>query len=198
MKRIVVAVGVMLCCMLSFSEVSAQNNSQKQGQQQYKEVPNPEKTAKRMTDDMQKLLNLTDKQYKKIYKLNLSEQKTMVSNMEKQQSSGNGPGMNGGMPPMDGQGGGMPPMGQGGPGDGNFGGQRPPMPPSGSNSNNNNDMQKQIEKKNKQIKKILTDEQYKIWTSSGQGMQNGQGQRPNGQGQQPNEQNRQFSSGRSN
>ncbi len=40
-----------------------------------REVPSPEKAAQRITDQMQKELQLTDKQYKKVYKLNLKEQK---------------------------------------------------------------------------------------------------------------------------
>lgn len=40
-----------------------------------KEIPNPEKTARRRTDEMDKVLNLTEKQYKKIYKLNLKEER---------------------------------------------------------------------------------------------------------------------------
>lgn len=39
------------------------------------ELPNPERSAKQLTDKMQEELGLTDKQYKKIYKLNLKEQK---------------------------------------------------------------------------------------------------------------------------
>lgn len=40
-----------------------------------KEILNPEKTARRRTDEMDKVLNLTEKQYKKIYKLNLKEER---------------------------------------------------------------------------------------------------------------------------
>lgn len=43
--------------------------------EQMREVLSPEKAAQRMTDRMQKELQLTDKQYKKVYKLNLKEQK---------------------------------------------------------------------------------------------------------------------------
>ncbi len=56
------------------------------------------------------------------------------------------PPMGGGMPPL----GGMPPEG----------GRRPSMP-----ENMQEDMQSRIEKRNKKLKKILTDEQYEKWMS---------------------------------
>ena len=52
----------------SYDEPQQKENTQK------KEIPNPEKTARRRTDEMDKVLNLTEKQYKKIYKLNLKEE----------------------------------------------------------------------------------------------------------------------------
>ena len=39
-----------------------------------REVPSPEKAARKMTDRMKEELQLTDKQYDKLYKLNLKEQ----------------------------------------------------------------------------------------------------------------------------
>lgn len=71
---------------------------------QKKEVPNPEKAAQRRTDEMDKTLNLTEKQYKKIYKLFLKEEKEKVEAMMQRHPGG----MNG-QPPM----GGRPPMGGG-------------------------------------------------------------------------------------
>lgn len=56
------------------------------------------------------------------------------------------------MPPM----GGMPPQGGFLP----MNGMRPPMP-----ENMQEDMQDRIEKRNKKLKKILTDEQYEKWMS---------------------------------
>lgn len=53
----------------SYDEPQQKENTQK------KEIPNPEKTARRRTDEMDKVLNLTEKQYKKIYKLNLKEER---------------------------------------------------------------------------------------------------------------------------
>lgn len=126
-----------------------------------KELPNPEKAAKRMTDEMQKSLGLTDKQYKKVYKLNLKEEKARVEQMKARGADGNRPPMMGGAP-----GGGFPPMG-GGPGGGGFppmgGNGGPGMPPPSSSGKN--DIRSLMEKKDKQMKKILTEEQYAKWHS---------------------------------
>ena len=75
---------------------------------QKKEVPNPEKAAQRRTDEMDKALNLTEKQYKKIYKLFLKEEKEKVENMMQRHPGGmDGQTPMGGSPPM---GGGMQPQ----------------------------------------------------------------------------------------
>lgn len=113
-----------------------------QAEEQVKEVPNPEKMAKRRTDEMNELLQLSEKQYKKIYKLYLKQEKEKVERM----TEGHLP--EGGMPPQ----GGMPPRMEG-------------MPPSMPMKNEREDMQKQIKKFDKKLKKILTDEQYEIWSS---------------------------------
>ena len=44
----------------SYDEPQQKENTQK------KEITNPEKTARRRTDEMDKVLNLTEKQYKKL------------------------------------------------------------------------------------------------------------------------------------
>lgn len=138
---------------LPYQSVQTENSEKK-------ELPNPEKAARRMTDEMQKSLGLTDKQYKKVYKLNLKEEKARVEQMKARGADGNRPPMMGGAPSGD-----FPMMG-GGPGDGGFhpiGGNGGPgiPPPSGSK----NDMRTLMEKKNKQMKKILTEEQYAKWHS---------------------------------
>ena len=126
---------------LPYQSVQTENSEKK-------ELPNPEKAARRMTDEMQKSLGLTDKQYKKVYKLNLKEEKARVEQMTSKGADGNRPPMMSGAP-----GGGFPPMGgNGGPG---------MPPPSGSK----NDMRSLMEKKDKQMKKILTEEQYAKWHS---------------------------------
>ncbi len=124
-----------------------------QAEEQVKEVPNPEKMAKRRTDEMNELLQLSEKQYKKIYKLYLKQEKEKVERMtERHLPEGGRPPMppegGGGMSPQ----GGMPPRMEG-------------MPPSMPMKNEREDMQKQIKKFDKKLKKILTDEQYEIWSS---------------------------------
>lgn len=104
MKKIVwMACGMALMCVpLSVSANVRYDDPQEKVQK--KEVPNPEKAAQRRTDEMDKTLNLTEKQYKKIYKLFLKEEKEKVEAMMQRHPGG----MNG-QPPM----GGRPPMGGG-------------------------------------------------------------------------------------
>lgn len=91
-----------MCAPLSVSANVRYDDPQEKVQK--KEVPNPEKAAQRRTDEMDKTLNLTEKQYKKIYKLFLKEEKEKVEAMMQRHPGG----MNG-QPPM----GGRPPMGGG-------------------------------------------------------------------------------------
>lgn len=92
----------LMCAPLSVSANVRYDDPQEKVQK--KEVPNPEKAAQRRTDEMDKTLNLTEKQYKKIYKLFLKEEKEKVEAMMQRHPGG----MNG-QPPM----GGSPPMGGG-------------------------------------------------------------------------------------
>lgn len=92
----------LMCAPLSVSANVRYDDPQEKVQK--KEVPNPEKAAQRRTDEMDKTLNLTEKQYKKIYKLFLKEEKEKVEAMMQRHPGG----MNG-QPPM----GGRPPMGGG-------------------------------------------------------------------------------------
>lgn len=132
---------------------------------QKKEVPNPEKAAQRRTDEMDKALNLTEKQYKKIYKLFLKEEKEKVEammqrhpgRMDGQPPMAGRPPMGGGRPPM---GGGMPPQGGGFPGMGGF---PEGMSPEERMKEHAEKMQKEQEKREKKIRKILTEEQYATW-----------------------------------
>ena len=117
----------------SYDEPQQKENTQK------KEIPNPEKTSRRRTDEMDKVLNLTEKQYKKIYKLNLKEEREKLEVLIDR----GGKDMN------------RPPMREGG---------RPPMmtPPAGDDKMKE-EMQERAEKKIKKLRKILTDEQYDLW-----------------------------------
>lgn len=103
MKKIVwMACGMaLMCAPLSASANIRYDDPQEKVQK--KEVPNPEKAAQRRTDEMGKALNLTEKQYKKIYKLFLKEEKEKVEAMMQRHPGG----MNG-QPPMAGR----PPMGE--------------------------------------------------------------------------------------
>ncbi len=126
----------------------------------------PEAIAKHKTMKMDKDLRLTEKQYKKVYKLFLNIEKSRVSDF-----SGMRPpqgdmsamgGRPGGMPPggmMGGMPGGMPGGMAGGPPQ-NFGdGQMPGRPPMGMPDKTE---EEKIEKK---LRKILTEQQYDRWES---------------------------------
>ncbi len=158
MKKIVwMACGMaLMCAPLSASANVRYDDPQEKVQK--KEVPNPEKAAQRRTDEMDKVLNLTEKQYKKIYKLFLKEENEKVEAMMQRHPGGmNGQPPMGGRPPM---GGGMPPQGGGFPGMGGF---PEGMSPEERMKEHAEKMQKEQEKREKKIRKILTEEQYAIW-----------------------------------
>lgn len=117
----------------SYDEPQQKENTQK------KEIPNPEKTARRRTDEMDKVLNLTEKQYKKIYKLNLKEEREKLEVL----IGRGGKDMN------------RPPMREGG--------RLPMMTPPAGDDKMKEEMQERAEKKIKKLRKILTDEQYDLW-----------------------------------
>ena len=124
-----------------------------------REVLSPEKVAKRETDEMKKQLQLTEKQYKKIYKLNLKEQKKRFSAMQNSERPN---------PPMDrphGMGGGRPPMMGGAPPA--MGGGRPDRAENSQKDSSYAEMQEAVAAKQKKIKKILTTEQYEKWQEIG-------------------------------
>jgi Spy/CpxP family protein refolding chaperone len=103
MKRNMKLIGLAACLISCTSLAVAQENPEPQERQQHeqclpREVPNPEKIATQMTDQMQESLQLTEKQYKKIYKLNLKEQKEhfkAMQNSGEQRPPMGGPGMRG-------------------------------------------------------------------------------------------------------
>lgn len=88
----------------------------------YKDIPSPEGNARRITEAMHSQLALTEKQYKKVYKIHLAEQKKIFKyrpvpqrGMGKDLEEGpRGHRMERGRPPMGGgfggMGGGRPPM----------------------------------------------------------------------------------------
>jgi hypothetical protein len=139
----------------------------------------PESIAQAQADRMDEKLELSKKQYKKIYKIYLSEAKTM----QKEMQNGNGMPQMGGRPMGGGQGGPMGggpggqmgggpggqmgggPMGggQGGPMGGGQGGPMGGGQGQPGTAKNNSDAQKRMEKMNKKIKKVLTETQYTKW-----------------------------------
>lgn len=123
----------------------------------YKPVPlSPEKSARQTTDRMDSLLNLTKKQYDKLYKLNLKWAREDAENKMTAPHMGRRPE-------------GAPVFGQAG----DFGqgphGNRPPegmdrRPPRDfAPSGDREKMEKQRKKREKKLKKVLTDEQYVRW-----------------------------------
>ena len=158
-------IGLIVCllCCAGFANAQEASETQERRQQEKRlprEVLNPEKVAAQMTDQMNKSLQLTDKQYNKIYKLNLKEQKAFFKAMQNSDDQrppmGEGPGMRGGRPPM---GGGQPPMMV----EGGFPGRMGGGPMMSRDTNSADSQKKAAEAKEKKIEKILTKEQYKKW-----------------------------------
>nr|WP_320060064.1 DUF4890 domain-containing protein [uncultured Bacteroides sp.] len=123
------------------------------------EVPSPAKIAKKMTDEMSKELQLNEKQYAKIYKLNLKEQKERFKAQQSSAASNSERPPMGGRPSFDGSENERPPMPSG---------ERPEMgmrPGGGSAMNEDaaEALHKAEVKKEKKIQKILTGEQYAKW-----------------------------------
>lgn len=143
-----------LTIMASLTVLPSQVMAQESNRTARHELPNPERSAKEITDMMQKELNLTDKQYKKIYKLYLKEQKKMVEQIG-QRPEGNFPPGNGERPQ-----GPRPLMGGQHDGPGRPG-ERPDM--KGPRPGDNSELEELREKNEKKLKKILTDEQYAKW-----------------------------------
>ena len=132
-------------------------------------------TCEQMTEKMVMELQLDKKQQKKVAKLN-KKYKTLIEGQQREMPNGQRPPMgerpegngagrpNGGFgAPGGGFGGGMPGGGMGGPGGGMQGGPRGGgmgMPGGGQPSENTYDYDKQQQKYDKAIAKILSDEQY--------------------------------------
>lgn len=120
----------------------------------------PETTAREQTDKMKAELNLTDKQYKKVYKLNLKEAKAKAAESKSGNRGSMGKPMGGGgmHPGMRPDGGRMRP-------DGGFG----PKAELGKDSTALNEKAEQMRKRaakiEKKMKKILNTEQYENWQS---------------------------------
>ena len=118
----------------------------------FAEVPNPEKAARAETDRLKEELQLTEKQYKKVYKLNLKAQKERMEARFPAAPGGRPMPPGGGFRPPMPEGGFPPMMGEG----------RPPMPPMDPEARAER-LKKQAQKREKKMRKILTDEQFARW-----------------------------------
>lgn len=140
----------------------------------------PEEIAQEQADLMKSELNITDKQYKKVYNLIKKDQQYRQEQMNPfgggmppQGGGQGGPGMGGDQGFGGFDGGGMPPQGggQGGPGMGGgmppqgMGGQRPEGFP-GMGSGGNAVSAEYLEKYEANLQKILTNEQYTKWRAN--------------------------------
>lgn len=133
----------------------------------YKDIPSPERNARLITEAMQSRLGLTEKQYKKVYKIQLAEQKTIFKYKPTPQR---GIEKDLGEMPLQGHRmeGGRPHRGGGFEG---MGGGRPPMPPqemmAGSDPPDPEKVAKELEKaaqkRDKKLKKVLDKGQYEQW-----------------------------------
>lgn len=133
----------------------------------YKDIPSPERNARLITEAMQSRLGLTEKQYKKVYKIQLAEQKTIFKYKPTPQR---GIEKDLGEMPLQGHRmeGGRPHRGGGFEG---MGGGRPPMPPRGGVWDNDRpdpekvakELEKAAQKRDKKLKKVLDKGQYEQW-----------------------------------
>lgn len=149
-----------------------QNSAGKYPEQRYKPMfVSPERQAQQITAKMDSLLNLSEKQYKKLYKLHLKEAQQQMENgladgrppMGSRPDRGPGAHPGGGNFPMRGGG-----MGPGGHPRGGFGQQPPVQLQDASDAVKTLEEQRAKEEKRKQkmekkIRKILTEEQYACW-----------------------------------
>lgn len=150
------ACAVLFVCGGTVTAQEADRDMPGRTERHYKPVPlSPEKSAQQTTDRMDSLLGLTKKQYDKLYKLNLKWAREDAENQAAAFRMGGRPegapdfGRTGGMGPR----GHRPPEGMD---------RRPPRDfiPSGDRES----MEKQHKKREKKLKKVLTDEQYARWT----------------------------------
>ena len=154
-SKILFALLGLLCCTI-VSDATAQP-LEKKGPQKHL---SPELIARRKTEQMDKLLQLTEKQFKKIFKLNLKEAKSIEAQRK---------GRHEGMPPMPGMGSkhlsDRPPMrGEGRPPmDDHFRGRGDMNRPHPEAPKDPETLKKEAQKRDKKLKKILTKDQYNIW-----------------------------------
>ena len=178
MKKILISV-LTIGLTLVYSATFAQDTTQVHGKCGHHmmgtapKVMTAEQIAKAETDRMQQTLQLTDKQYKRVYKVNLAEAEVLSGGKNKTSSDNrDNEGFQGG--PMGG--------GPGGMGPGGMGGQRPEMQQGGMNQKDTTGFKKNHkmmsgmgpkctqkeakaarEKKMEKLKEILSEYQYNMY-----------------------------------
>lgn len=119
----------------------------------------PEQIATRKTEHLNRELGLTEKQFKKVYKIYLKQAQTLQGEMESRFAER----MESGRPPMGGPGGpggGMRP----GPGGPDMRGERPEGMPRGMMPGiSMEESEKDLAARDKKMKKILSEDQYAKW-----------------------------------
>ena len=161
-----------MSALLFSGTLMAQNSQTSETVKHGKNMPKRERvTYEQMTQKMVKELQLDEKQQKKVAKLN-KKYKTLIEGEEAEQQKGQRPPVgerpsgNGGGRPSGGPGGfdgGMPGGGFGGPDGGGMPGGRPEGMPGGQVQEKSYDYDKQQQKYDKAIGKILTEQQYESY-----------------------------------
>lgn len=169
MRKIVLLFSFLIFCGVLSAQESNFNR------RNTRKIESPEGMARSEASKMRRELNLTDKQYDKLYSLFLKENQSAIKSMSASGARGFQGGPRGGRPggpdgagPGGGFGGGegMPGNGQmggpgrmGGRGEGDF---KAPMQ-NGSKPMTPEQMQKQREKRDKKISKIIGKEKFAMW-----------------------------------
>jgi hypothetical protein len=177
--KLMLCIATILISLGVYAQGSKQAGKQAINNMVMPQKPSDEEIAKKMTNEMQMDLGLTDKQYKKIYKINLQQIKKQTSANTQKQSSPTGGDMDmmgGGMDMGGGPMGGGPMGGMGGGPAGGMGGGRPSMGNSTPDMNNAQvekggnrppvqykETEETVAYKAAKFKKILTPEQYNKW-----------------------------------
>ncbi|MBP5229768.1 MAG: hypothetical protein J6Z32_06455 [Bacteroidales bacterium] len=168
MKKLMLFAAALL---FSFAAVNAQDPNPKEvkGERPQPQRVKPKDRARANADTLNALVQLDEKQYKKVYKIFLEEANS-IYDLFPNRSGGGRPPMGGGRPGGFSGGGGRAPMGgyNGGGGMGGsmggYGGGRPPM--NGQMKSFPEKIKEIQEKREKKLKKTLTEEQYKIYEES--------------------------------
>ena len=162
MKKLILFAAALL---FSFSAANAQeqNPQEMKGERPHLQRVKPKDRARANADTLNALVQLDEKQYKKVYKIFLEEANS-IYDLFPNRSGGGRPPMGGGRPPMGGGRPGSSSSGSRSSGGGYSGGGRPPM--NGQMKSFPERIKEIQEKREKKLKKILTEEQYQIYDES--------------------------------